>query len=152
MQMLWIGKGGFYGTALAFAKMRSALAKAAGIPTVKMHIVSEDGDDVAVEVPDLDQFDLEEKNIYGEWDTPPDDPILYLLAHSDEAGDIKEEHMLPLASRLSELKVAVHDMLMEDDAETAQGLYRSIDHLAGTIAMSYAEGLPVEFKLEDYHP
>ena len=149
MQMLMVGKGGFYGPPLQFAQLRSALAKAAGIPTTKMHIVSEEGDDVAVEVPDLDQFDLVEANIYGSWDTPPDDPILYLLAHSDEEGVIEEEHMLPLASRLTELKGMVYDMFADEDTEKARGMYRAIDHLAGTIAASYAENIPVIFRIEE---
>lgn len=39
----------------------------------------------------------------GIWYEQPDDPIWYLLNHSDCSGVIKHEHLLPLANRLQEL-------------------------------------------------
>lgn len=149
MQILTIGKGGFCGPPLDFAKLRVALARAAGIPITKLHVASEAGDDVAIEVPDLSNFDLIEKNLYGEWDSIPSEPLLILLAHSDETGNIVEKHMLPLSVRLRELKDAVHDMYFEEDREIARALYRQIDQLAATLSESYVQGHSVEFSLED---
>lgn len=39
----------------------------------------------------------------GNWTEQPEDPIWYLLNHSDCDGVIKHEHLLPLADRLQEL-------------------------------------------------
>jgi hypothetical protein len=41
--------------------------------------------------------------IAGHWDTPPDDPLLILLIHSDCDGVIKAEHAAFLAQRLEQL-------------------------------------------------
>lgn len=43
----------------------------------------------------------------GNWFSQPEDPIFYLLAHSDVDGVIKVEHMIPLADRLEELEEIV---------------------------------------------
>lgn len=40
---------------------------------------------------------------YGKWTEEPDDPIFYLLDHSDCEGEIKKRHLLPLADRLEGL-------------------------------------------------
>lgn len=40
---------------------------------------------------------------YGVWHTEPEDPIWYLLNHSDCEGVIQHKHLLPLADRLQEL-------------------------------------------------
>lgn len=153
MEMLMIGKQCFYGPPLHFAKMREALTLAAGYPTLKMHITSEEGDDVAITVADLSQFALVEKNIYGEWDEPAPDPLLYLLAHSDETGVIKDEHILPLVERLSELAGPAYDAALDRyGEEQAQRIYRDLDHFTRMLADAYAREIPVEFQLEEVSP
>lgn len=147
MEMLMITKQCFYGPPEHFNRMRAALAKAAGIPTT--HIVVNDEDDVRIEVPNLDGFDLVEKNIYGDWDEIPEDPILILLAHSDEFGDIAEEHMLPLVARLSELIPAAYDAAKDVYGEVeAHGIYNNLDHFTRMLADAYAKEWEVKFRLE----
>jgi hypothetical protein len=140
----------FYGTPTQFAKMRAELARAAGIPLTRLHITSEDGDDVAIEVPDLDQFDIEEKNIYGEWDELPEEPLLVLLAHSDETGTIPDDAIMPLVRRLTEVKDQVYDFVLEADGENAAvAAYRNIDHVRRMLADAYAKEQEVTFHLQE---
>lgn len=152
-EMLLIKPQLFYGTPTDFMRMRTALAKAAGIPTTRIHIVSEEGDDIAIEVPDLEEFDIEEKNIYGDWDELQEEPLLYLLAHSDERGVINEDHMLPLIARIRELMADVYDIVKEDSGESAATtMYRNLDHFSRMLADAYARELPVTFFLEETGP
>lgn len=47
---------------------------------------------------------FEDKNYQGEWDSPPgDDPLLYLLAHSDCDGVIHPAQGIHIAARLEQL-------------------------------------------------
>jgi hypothetical protein len=85
---------GAYG---AFSRWRTELARAAGYklrePTYK--------DPCTYELP-WDMF--EDKNYLGEWDSPPgDDPLIFLLAHSDCDGVIHPEHAVHIAARLEQL-------------------------------------------------
>jgi len=134
-----------------FSKMRRALALAADIPVTHMLVDIEDGDTVSLEVPDLDGYDLVEANIYGDWDTPPPDPILYLLAHSDEKGVIREEHILDLIARIVELEPIAHAIISErEGVEEATILSQRFQVFARQLAHSFDMRTPVEFRLEPY--
>lgn len=84
--------GGYGG----FSRWRNTLAQAAGYKLTE----GEYGR-MGVDLP-WDMF--EDKNYQGEWDSPPgDDPLLYLLAHSDCDGVIHPEHGVHIAARLEQL-------------------------------------------------
>jgi hypothetical protein len=53
----------------------------------------------------LDWDSITDDNIVGVWPTPPADPLLVLLAHSDVAGKISPADGLRLADRLNELLI-----------------------------------------------
>jgi hypothetical protein len=84
---------GAYG---AFSRWRTELARAAGYKILE---------------PSMDQpdYDLpweifEDKNYQGEWDrVPGDDPLLYLLVHSDCDGVIHPKQGIHIARRLEQL-------------------------------------------------
>lgn len=145
-----IGDSCYRGGPTLFAKMRRALALAADIPMARMIIDLPDDDEVVLEVPDLDGYNLVEKNIYGEWDTPPPDPILYLLAHSDEKGEIKSEHMLPLITRITELEPIAYEIISSRDGlEAAQQISHRLQWFAEHLHAAHVTGRPVNFRVEE---
>ena len=151
--LIIVGDSCYRGGPTLFAKMRRALALAADIPLAHLIVDLPDSDEVVLEVPDLDGFDLVEKNIYGEWDAPPSDPILHLLAHSDEKGEIKEEHMLSLVARITELEPIAYDIINERDGlEAAQIISHRLQWFAEQLAMAYTTHRPVNFRLEPQFP
>jgi hypothetical protein len=87
----------WHGSYGSFARWRTELARAAGYPI---------RGDFGFDRPDYelpwDMFEL--KNYQGEWDSPPgDDPLLYLLVHSDCDGVIHSEEGRQIADRLEQL-------------------------------------------------
>lgn len=50
----------------------------------------------------------------GNWQTPPADPLQYLVNHSDCDGVIRHEHLAPLIARLEQLTVDhwAHDQFL----------------------------------------
>jgi hypothetical protein len=64
----------------------------------------------------------------GNWTEEPEDPVWYLLAHSDCDGVIKHEHLIPLADRLEPLIPVL------DDSE-------SISYHRSTRTRNFVEGL-----------
>lgn len=94
----------WHGAYSAFSRWRYELARVAGYKA--------DEQQRDYELP-WDMF--EDKNYQGEWDSPPgDDPLLYLLVHSDCDGVIHPEHGIHIAARLEQL------LPLLDDSE-AQG-------------------------------
>lgn len=75
--------GCWSGAYSAFSRWRDAIAVAAGIS------------------PDWNSYSYE--NYQGEWNSPPSDPLLYLLVHSDCDGVIHPEHGTQVAGRLEQL-------------------------------------------------
>lgn len=53
---------------------------------------------------DLDYDNITEANIFGDWETDPEDILVVLLAHSDWNGVIRNYHLIPLAIRLLYLR------------------------------------------------
>lgn len=85
---------GAYG---AFQRWRKELARAAGYRIVEPTRLGQP----YYELP-WEQF--EDKNYLGEWDSiPGDDPLMFLLIHSDCDGVIHPEHGVHLADRLEQL-------------------------------------------------
>ena len=153
-EFLRVGKGVYYGTPSDFNLLRLSIGVGAGYKPVRLPVITEDGDEVAVRVPDIPDDMLVLENIYGDWETPPDDPILYLLAHSDEAGIIKAEHVTPLADRLEAIKdAAVTFATNEYSATTAHRTAYDIDGMVEALREHAANGTDVRFTLDiSYDP
>jgi hypothetical protein len=94
---LWVSHGCWdAGAYSAFARWRRELARAAGYKIHEPRIGELD-----YELP-WDMF--EDKNYQGEWDSPPgDDPLLFLLVHSDCDGVIHPAQGIHIAARLEQL-------------------------------------------------
>lgn len=84
---------GAYG---AFSRWREAVAKAAGYAVARL-----EGDPHETIL--IDWGHVADKNYQGEWDEPPADPLMVLIAHSDCDGVIHPVHAGPLADRLEAL-------------------------------------------------
>jgi len=101
---LWVSHGCWdAGAYSAFSRWRDTLALAAGY-----RLREPDDDERAAgvfgKVIDLPWEMFEAKNYQGEWDSPPgDDPLIFLLAHSDCDGVIHPAQGRHLADRLEQL-------------------------------------------------
>jgi hypothetical protein len=96
----------WHGAYSAFTRWRHAVAVAAGYTIHEGGIYTrEDGNpDYMGPYVDLDWDVFEDKNYQGEWDRPPgDDPLLYLIVHSDCDGVIHPKEGRHLAKRLEGL-------------------------------------------------
>lgn len=89
-----VSHGCWQGAYSAFNRWRCKISELAGYG---YHIYDSD------KTPSFDWSSVPYSSIHGEWDVPPKDPILVLLAHSDCDGVIKAEHTGPLADRLESL-------------------------------------------------
>jgi hypothetical protein len=91
--------GCYAGTAEAFDALRIMLSQAAGYG-VQDHRAQ--GGPV---LPNLEWARIHTDDMLGEWpDGAPDDPLLILLVHYENAGRIKREHASYLADRLEQLE------------------------------------------------
>ena len=79
-----------------FHDWRCAIAQAAG------YDIEEDWDGGRAI---LDWDTITRDNVVGNWPTPPADPLLVLLAHTDIEGTIAPSDALRLADRLNELLI-----------------------------------------------
>jgi len=114
-----------------FQRWRQELARAAGYP---VHQPGYPGDAYY----DLPWEMFEDKNYQGEWDSiPGDDPLLFLLVHSDCDGVIHPQHGVHLADRLEQLLPLLDESVRRMREETG----RFIDGLR----KAAAAGEDVEF-------
>lgn len=93
----------WHGAYSAFTRWRNAVAVAGGY---EVKPATEEMKKAYVMSPyvDINWDAFEEKNYYGEWDRPPgDDPLLFLIVHSDCDGVIHPQHGIHLADRLERL-------------------------------------------------
>lgn len=100
----------WHGPYSAFSRWRDRLSRAAG------YWVERIGDNT-VSSAVIDWGHTQEKNLVGEWDTAPADPLFYLIVHSDCDGVIHPQHGALLADRLEELLP-----LLEPDDEKFTGV------------------------------
>ena len=99
---LWVSHDCWEGAYSAFARWRRELARAAGYKILEPRFGEPDYD-----LP-WDMFEAE--NYQGEWHTVPgDDPLLYLLVHSDCDGVIHPEQGVHVARRLEQLLPLLDD-------------------------------------------
>lgn len=95
--------GCWHGSYGAFCRWRRELARAAGYKIAKPG-PEELANGVYGPYVDIDWDMFEDKNYQGEWDTVPgDDPLLYLIVHSDCDGVIHPEQAVHIARRLESL-------------------------------------------------
>jgi hypothetical protein len=114
--------GCWHGSYGGFAGWRREIARVAG------YKIAEVDGRLQYELP-WDMF--EDKNYQGEWDSPPgDDPLVFLLAHSDCDGVIHPQHGIHIAARLEQLTPLLDDDWDRERAERfAAGLRAA--HKAG---------------------
>jgi hypothetical protein len=94
--------GCFAGTSENFDTLRIMLSQAAGYG---IRDYREQGGPV---LPDLEWHRLSTEDMLGEWpDGAPDDPLIILLVHYENAGRIKKEHASYLADRLEEVSAVL---------------------------------------------
>lgn len=93
----------WHGAYSAFSRWRNAVAEAAGYEIAEVKFRDGGALNFARDTYLLDYGHLADKNYQGDWDEPPTDPLMVLLAHSDCDGWIHAEHAGPLADRLTEL-------------------------------------------------
>jgi hypothetical protein len=95
--------GCWNGPYTGFQRWRQELARAAGY-----EVVNERGPGEAYYELPWEMF--EEKNFQGEWDSiPGDDPLMFLLVHSDCDGVIHPQHGVHLADRMEQLLPLLDD-------------------------------------------
>ena len=83
---------------------RNRIAEAAGytVSTLGAH-------EIPIPTVLIDWGHITDDNLAGHWETPPADPLIVLIAHSDSDGIIPVELAGPLADRLEELLPALGD-------------------------------------------
>jgi hypothetical protein len=122
----------WHGTYGGFQRWRREVARAAGYP------VNDQRQGISDPYYELPWEMFEEKNYQGEWDSVPgDDPLLFLLVHSDCDGVIRPEHGAHLAGRLEQLLPALDD-----------GVYRvreDTERFIGGLRKAAAAGEDVDF-------
>lgn len=84
----------WHGAYSAFTRWRNALAEAAGYAIVNIN-----GHTAAL----IDWGHITERQLFGDWETTPSDPLIVLIAHSDCEGEIRPAQAAQLAARLEEL-------------------------------------------------
>lgn len=85
----------FHGAYSSFNRWRTEITKAAGLKTIPS--------DYGIEILDIDWDRFTDANIQGRWESPPDDPLMILIIHSDCDGIIPYEYCEHLATRLEQL-------------------------------------------------
>lgn len=95
----------WHGSYGAFTRWRNAVAVAAGYEVMEGGVIrhSDGRSDLLHDTVLIDWGHVQDKNYSGDWDEPPADPLIVLIAHSDCDGVIHPEHAGPLADRLAEL-------------------------------------------------
>lgn len=87
----------WHGAYSAFSRWRDKLWEVAG------YDFSPDPESSWRQFPKLNWDAITEKNLQGEWESTPEDPLIVLIAHSDCDGSIYPEQAEPLADRLEQL-------------------------------------------------
>jgi hypothetical protein len=101
---LWASHDCWSGAYSAFLRWRQELARTAGYtikePSAEDRAAGYHGGPYL----DIDWDIFEDKNYQGEWDSPPgDDPLLFLIVHSDCDGVIHPAQGVHIARRLEQL-------------------------------------------------
>lgn len=137
----------WYGSYGRFNWWRNEIAKLLGYPTEKDAGLS-DSDQWALPQ-ELFAGNRMESTCMGEWPKgDPDDPIAYLMCHSDCDGKIQHRHTAPLAGRLEEILTSYRTLRGEAPGTgyggTENFISRTEQFIAGLRA-AHAAGENVEF-------
>lgn len=90
-----ISHGAFSAPYSTFNELRNAIGVAAGYELVSVRGFSRRL------IPDCGEVTFE--NARGEWSSPPNDPLVILLAHADCDGIIPSQYCAAIAARLGEI-------------------------------------------------
>ena len=127
----------WHGPYSAFTRWRNRLAEAAGYEVKP--VTYEDGMTYETAMIDREGIERDNPNCYqGEWNTEPDDPMVYLIAHSDCDGVIQPQHAAKLADRIEELLPKLQDEGPASVLDSAVRFIRGLREAASA-------GEPVEF-------
>jgi hypothetical protein len=106
---LWVSHDCWIGAYSAFTRWRNELARAAGYE-IRDPTDEEKAEGFYSPSVDLHWEAFKPENYQGEWDTVPgDDPLLYLIVHSDCDGVIHPEQAVHIARRLESLLPLLDD-------------------------------------------
>jgi hypothetical protein len=106
---LWASHGCWEGSYSAFTRWRHALAEAAGYK-IREPSPGDRAEGICIPYIDIHWEAFKPENYLGEWDTVPgDDPLLYLIVHSDCDGVIHPEQGIHIARRLEQLLPLLDD-------------------------------------------
>lgn len=95
---LEVSHGCWYGGYSTFHEWRNDVAQIAGYELANLG---------GYPFPDIDCSEIQEKNVRGEWDETPPDPLLVIIVHADTEGAIHLAQIGPLADRLEMLLPAI---------------------------------------------
>lgn len=125
----------WHGPYSSFGRWRAAVAAAAGIATYEGRLGLSYWHESFNELRDA------QGGLYGDWVTPPEDPLMVLLCHSDCEGRIPHELAAGLADRLEGLLPGI-----VEDRSWPTGYMRqhTLDFIAGLRAAA-TKGEDVEF-------
>lgn len=108
---LWASHGCWDGAYGAFQRWRRNLARVAGYKIAEPSAEDRAAGYLGGPYVDIDWDVFEDKNYQGEWDSPPgDDPLLFLIVHSDCDGVIHPAQGIHIARRLEQLFPLLDDM------------------------------------------
>ena len=132
--------GAWHGAYSAFNRWRDTMAQVAGLP-----LTGEPGMR-STEHPYINWDAITEDNIYGKWETTPEEPLIVLIAHSDCDGAIYPQQATPLADRLEELLPKIQESESGwGHIERDGGLAAVTRRFIGGLRAAAAGGEPVEF-------
>lgn len=135
----------FVGEPLDFMNWRLLLARAAGYG-----VEGWEQDEVTFLVPALDYEHMTTENILGIWDIEPEDVLVVLLAHSDEAGAIYPPHLDALAQRIEGLIPELENFSSYDVGDPRQITEIQITkRFVAGLRAALANDLAVTFHCED---
>lgn len=124
----------WHGAYSAFTRFRNELAVAAGYELTRY-------DGTFFDIVKLDWDRFVEKNYYGDWDTPPDDPLMILIVHSDCEGEIPTEYCEHLANRIEQLIPKLSTV----GAGHVPNPQEKARELVAGLRLAASEGEPIEF-------
>ena len=107
-----------HGSYSQFSKWRNGVAKVAGYEVIE-HKVHDSSGYYRWEAVDLNwKEDYTNDNLLGIWETPPDDPLFYIIVHHDSEGVIYPRPAAHLARALVELIPLMDDEWVRDKTVT----------------------------------
>lgn len=130
----------WHGSYGSFSMWRNTLAKLAGY---FVHPVQ--WPNCTVSTPLLEWSKFTQDNVYGKWETTPEDPLIVLLCHSDCDGVINPRDAGPLADRLEELLRVYREGESVEPDDTVWNFEQRTQQFVNGLRRCVEENEPVEF-------